>query len=161
MRFDIGLEHEVLGDDNAHGPAGAHRDCRLDVELTLDKTLSRPVGGLLNALAQRPDKIALGVAERELGADPKDCGKSDALEKLPGVEINLVLEAGIAGGIGRRQILDHDGIAVRQDDAGPDQQRAFLSERNDVVILADEAGALRDQEMLARDGVKLSIGVQF
>ena len=43
--------------------------------------------------------------------------------------------------------------AVGQDDALPDDERALLAEGDDVVVLADEAGALRDQQVAAGDGV--------
>ena len=46
----------------------------------------------------------------------------------------------------RRHIVDADRGAVGQDDPLPHHERAFLAERHDTVVAADEARALRDQE---------------
>ena len=92
-------------------------------------------------------------AEGELAADAEHGRQRHALQQLPGVEIDLVGEAGVAAGVGGRQVVDHDRAAVGQDDALPDDERALLAEGDDVVVLADETGALRDQQVAARDGV--------
>ena len=67
--------------------------------------------------------------------------------------VDLVLEAGIAFGIGARLTLQNDRAAVRHDQAIPDEQRACLPEGDLRVVLADEARALRDQKDLSRRAV--------
>ena len=57
--------------------------------------------------------------------------------------VDLILKAGIAGGIGARLTLQHDRAAVRHDQAGPDQQDTRLRERNLAVIDADQPRPLR------------------
>src|SRR3546814_19810215 len=63
--------------------------------------------------------------------------------------VDLVLEPGIAGGVRRGQVLDHDRGAVRHDDAIPDDERPTLADGDDAVVFADEACTLRDQEIAA------------
>ena len=46
----------------------------------------------------------------------------------------------------RRHIVDADRGAIGQDDPLPHHERAFLAERHDTVVAADQARALRDQE---------------
>ena len=68
----------------------------------------------LRRLAQRPDEVAVAVvAEGELAADAEHGRQRDALQQLPGVQIDLIGEAGIAAGVGGRQVVDHDRGAVR------------------------------------------------
>ena len=43
------------------------------------------------------------------------------------MEIDLVGDAGVAAGIGGRQVVDDDGGSVGQDDALPDDERALLA----------------------------------
>src|ERR671918_3083982 len=106
--------------------------------------LTRTAGVPLGGLPQRADQIALLAPEAELGADAEQRREHHALDQPPGVEVHLVLEPGVTGGIGRRQIVDLDRRSVGQDDAPPDQQGARLSEGDDAVIATDQASALRD-----------------
>ena len=76
-------------------------------------------------------------------ADAKHGRQRDALQQLPGVKVDLISEAGISAGVRGRQAVNDDGRAIRQDDALPDDERALLAERDDVVVLADQARALR------------------
>ena len=69
------------------------------------------------------------------------------------MEVDLVGKTGVAAGVGGRQVVDHDRGAVGQDDALPDDERALLAEGDDVVVLADEARALRDEQEPSRDRV--------
>ena len=93
-------------------------------------------------------------AEGELAAHPEHGGERHALQQLPGVEVDLVGKAGVATGVGGRQVVDDDGGAVGQDDALPDDERPLLAEGDDVVVLADEARALRDQQVASRHRVE-------
>ncbi len=66
---------------------------------------------------------------------------------IKGVEVHFVLEAGITCAIGGREVVEDDRRTVRINETGPDEQGPLLPERDQAVLLADEAGALRDQEM--------------
>lgn len=135
--------------DDAQRPAGPHGDRRLHIEIALDEALAGAVGGRLRGELQRPNQIAVARAESELAADAEHGGECDALQELPGMQIDLVGKAGIAAGIRRREIVDHHRAAVGPDDALPDDEGAFLPEGDDVVILADQARSLWDEEEAA------------
>src|SRR3546814_18428176 len=79
--------------------------------------LSGLAGRLLGRLANGAHEIAFIVADRQFGADAKQGRKPDALEQLPAMEIDLILEPGITGGIGGGQIVDPDRVAIGQDTA--------------------------------------------
>jgi hypothetical protein len=82
------------------------------------RELDVDLGAVFEHANRPPRRIALdAIAELEL---------LDVDEQLPGVEVDLVGEAGIAAGIGGRQVVDHDGGAVGQDDALPDHKSALL-----------------------------------
>jgi hypothetical protein len=53
--------------------------------------------------SDRLDEVALVAVESDLAADAEQRRHRDAFQERPGVEIDLVLETGIAGGVGRRQ----------------------------------------------------------
>lgn len=61
--------------------------------------------------------------------------------------IDTILKAGITLGIGTLKAFEHDGSSIRHDEPVPDQKHPTLAERDLAVILADQAGALRDQQM--------------
>lgn len=121
-------------DDDAQRPARADRDRRLNVQVLLDDALAGLVGALGRRLPNGLHQIALGAAKGGLRADAEQCRERDALQEVPGVEVDLVLEAGIACRVGRREIVDHGRSAVGHDDALPDQQRPALPERDDAVV---------------------------
>ena len=91
-------------DDDPERPAGTDSDGRLDVQVLLGDALAGPVDVLLSGLANGPDQVALVAAQAQLRADAEQGGERDALDEPPGVVIDLVLEPGIARGIGRGQI---------------------------------------------------------
>src|SRR5690606_15992564 len=88
-----------------------------------------------------------------LRSDPEQGGKRDALEEPPCVEIHLVGEPGVARSIRRREVVELDRSAVRQDDALPDQERPALTKGHDAVIAAYQPRALRDKQDAPRRGV--------
>src|SRR5258708_6775608 len=59
--------------------------------------------------------------------------------------VDLVLEADIALAIGARLAFQHDRSSVRHDEPVPDQERSRLAEGDLRIVLANQAGALRDQ----------------
>src|SRR5882724_1280803 len=102
----IGPEHEILVDDHAQPPAGPDGDGRLDVEVLLGGALVGLVDALLCRLPDGADKIAFLSPEAELRSDAKQRREHHALQKPPGVIIDLVLQPGITGRVGRWQIVD-------------------------------------------------------
>jgi hypothetical protein len=140
-------------DDDPQRPSRAHGDGGLDVEVALHQPLSGAVGRELGSLLERLDEVVVARPEGELAADAEHGGERHPFQQLPGVEIDLVGEAGVAAGVGGRQVVDHDGGAVGQDDALPDDEGALLPEGDDVVVLADQPGALGDQQEPSRDRV--------
>ena len=108
----VGPQDQVLVDDDAEQPAGADGDGRLEIEVALGEPLSGLVGAVLGRFPKRAHEVVLFPAEGQLGANAQEGGKHDAFQEAPGVEVHLVLEAGIAGRVGGRQVLDHDGGAV-------------------------------------------------
>ena len=60
--------------------------------------------------------------------------------------VDLVLEAGIAGGVGAGLPLQHDRGSIGHDEPGPDEEHAPLAEGDGAVVLADELRALRDEQ---------------
>src|SRR6516165_1120014 len=67
--------------------------------------------------------------------------------------IDLVLESGIAFGVSTRLTFEHNGTAVRKDEASPDEENARLPERDLTVVDADQLRALWDQEVAAARAV--------
>ena len=72
--------------------------------------------------------------------------------------IHAVGDAGDTGGVGAGHWIDDDGIAVRQDQALPDNQNAVLAVQNLIVVAADEARTLGNKRVTAGDGVVHVIG---
>jgi hypothetical protein len=67
--------------------------------------------------------------------------------------IDAILKPGIAFGVRAGLAFQHDRAAVREDQPVPDEQDAPLAEADAAVILADDAGALRHEQDLARRAV--------
>src|SRR6185369_528209 len=149
----VGPEDEVFVEDHAEWPARADGDGGLDVEVALHEALAGAVGRELGGLLERLDEVAVAGAEGKLAADTEHGGERHALQELPGVEVNLIGEAGVAASVRGGQVVDDDGGAVGQNDALPDDECALLPEGDDVVVLADEPGALRDEQESSRDRV--------
>src|SRR5262249_61446534 len=61
--------------------------------------------------------------------------------------VDLVLETGVAFRIRAGLTLQNDGAAIGEDEAGPDEQHARLSEGDLAVVDADELGALRNKQI--------------
>lgn len=56
--------------------------------------------------------------------------------------VDSILQARVAGRIGAGLAFEYDRGPVRQNQAGPDQKNARLTERNLTVVDADEARPL-------------------
>lgn len=60
--------------------------------------------------------------------------------------VDVILQAGIALSVGAWLALENDGPAIRQDQPVPNQQHALLPKLHIVVVLPDEARALRYEQ---------------
>ncbi len=78
------------------------------MKLLFYEGLPGPVGVLLGGLAKGGDQVVLLIADGKFRSNAKQCGKGNALQQLPGVMVDLVLETGIAAFIGGRQIVDDE-----------------------------------------------------
>ena len=147
----VGFENEVVRDYHAHWKFRTDGDRRLDVKRAADHLLAGLINALrhslLNGLSERAIVVA---AHAGLRSDAEQRGEDRRLEQHAPMVVDLVLEAGVAFGIGAGLALQNDRAAVRHDQTIPDQQRPGLTEGNLRVVLSDQARALRDQEDLAR-----------
>src|SRR6185369_8400479 len=91
--------HQVPVNKDPEWPAWPDRDGRLDIEIALDQALAGAVGRGLRRLLQRLHEVAVGGSKSQLTADAHDGRERDPLQELPGVEIDLVGEAGVSAGI--------------------------------------------------------------
>src|SRR5690606_28206228 len=141
--FDWRCEHEIAMYDEPHRGARTDGDRRLDLKIAGCELVARARHILLRRFPDRLHKIAF-AGEGEARADAEERRDRHALEDRPSVEVDLVGEPGVAGGVGRRHVLDAQRATVREDDALPYDERPLLAERHDAVIGADEARALGD-----------------
>src|SRR5690242_17619605 len=146
----VWLENEIMGDHHADGETRPDRDRRLDIERAPDQLLAGLIEALRCALSDRLRQIVLAAAGARFGADAQERGEDRRLEQHAPVVVDLVLEAGIALGIGAGLTLQHDRATVRHDQAIPDEERTCLPKGDLRIVLSDQPRALRDQEDLAR-----------
>jgi hypothetical protein len=52
--------------------------------------------------------------------------------------IDVILEAGESVGVDTRLAFEHDGLSVRHEQPGPDQQNTVLPERDLAVVEANQ-----------------------
>ena len=145
----IGFEYEVVGDQDADREARPNGDGRLNVQRPADDLLANLAEALRRALTDRLGKIVFAVAGAGLGADAEQGREDRGFEQHAPVIIDLILQAGIALGSAPGWRSSTIELAVRHDQAIPDQQRARLSEGDLGVVLPDQARALRDQQEFA------------
>src|SRR5882762_8083178 len=142
----VRFEHQVTIDDHAHRKSRPDRQCRLDVKIALNDFLSGLVQAIAGSTTERSDDITIAAStggRSKFAADTEQCRQKRGLEQGAPVIVDLVLEPGIAGGIGARLTLQHDRTAVRHDQASPDQQYTRLRERNLAIINPDQSCPLR------------------
>ncbi len=63
--------------------------------------------------------------------------------------VQVVLQAGIALGVGAGLVIEDDGLTVGHDQPGPDELDTRLGVGDLAVVFADQPGALRDKQVLA------------
>ena len=66
--------------------------------------------------------------------------------------IDLVLESGIAFGVSTLLTFEHNGTAVRKDEASPDEENARLPERDLTIVDADQLRSLAGSGGSGRSG---------
>src|SRR3546814_2210372 len=103
------------------------------------------------------DLVAVAV-QRELRSHAEQRRERDAFDQLPGVSVDLVLQAGIARRIGRRRVVDRERAAVGHDQPLPDDLRTRLAERGFAVVAADQPRALRNEERASGRAVVDALG---
>lgn len=59
--------------------------------------------------------------------------------------VDAILQPSISFSVRTWLALDHDGTAIRQNEPVPDQQNTALTETDAVVVLTDQACALRSE----------------
>lgn len=104
-------------------------------------TLARCIAGVEVAFA-RVRAIACG----KLGPDSQQRGEASRPHQIPPMVIDAILKTRITAGIRARQALKNDRSTTGEDQPVPDQQNPALAEGHIVIILPDDAGALRDQK---------------
>ncbi|MCY1172276.1 hypothetical protein D9M73_124080 [compost metagenome] len=72
--------------------------------------------------------------------------------------IDPIREARLAGAVGADQPVEIEVAPIRQDQPGPDHQRARLPKRHMRIVAADQARPLRDQPRLAGHAVEHILG---
>ena len=60
----------------------------------------------LRRLLQPLDEVPVAGAGSELAPHAQNCRERDALQELPGVEVELVGETCVTAGVGGRQVVD-------------------------------------------------------
>ncbi|MBB4630710.1 hypothetical protein GGQ98_000313 [Sphingosinicella soli] len=114
----VGFEHQIPGDNHAHGKARPDRQRRRDVKLTAHDLLTGIVDSVLTTVADCLDQAVIIVGGK-LGADAQQRGKPRRLGQFPPMIVDAVLKAGIALGIGTGLTLENDRASVREDQAVP------------------------------------------
>src|SRR5579875_888976 len=145
MSASVLFEHEITRDDHTDREAGPDGKRRRHVKLPADDFLTGIVDRVLAAVADGAQQ-AVVVVDRELGADAEKRGEARGLGEVPPVIVDAILEARIARRVRARLALQDDRAAVGEDQPIPHQQHAALAELHGVVVLADDAGALRHEE---------------
>ena len=72
--------------------------------------------------------------------------------------IDAILQSGVAGGVHGRQAIERERRGVGKDQAIPDEKHPSLAERDLAVVFADQARALRDQQIPSELGVVDRLG---
>lgn len=90
--------------DDAKGPAWPNLDSGLDVEIFLRDLLASLIDAILGRITDGQQQIAL-PANGKLAAHAKQCGDGDTFDERPGMEINLIFQAGIPGRVRCRQVV--------------------------------------------------------
>ncbi len=97
--------------------------------------------------------VARDVALAALGGRGHERAESDAGDDSPPVVVHLVGEAGVAGEVDAGHAFERDGAAVGSDQPVPADEDALLPEGDSRVVGGEQARALRDEQVVARDGV--------
>src|ERR1700733_3518927 len=144
--LSVGFEDEIVGDHDSNGEPRPDGDGWLNIERPSDELFAGLVEALGSPLTDRLDERVFVVAGPRLRSDAEQRRENRGLEHHAPVIVHFVLEPGVTFGVGARLPLQNDRLAVRHDEAVPDQERAGLAEGYLRVVLAAAPGALRDQQ---------------
>mmetsp|Transcript_1025 Transcript_1025/g.2594 ORF Transcript_1025/g.2594 Transcript_1025/m.2594 type:complete len:409 (+) Transcript_1025:2413-3639(+) len=149
-------QHQIAIDDDPHRQARPFGQRRLDVHVAPDHLLADLVDAVLRAVASGDhDPVAvLPVLRRgQLGTHAQQRGQRRTREDAIPVPIDAILQAGVTGRVGAREVVELQRRRVRQDDAVPHHLHAALPVAHLAVVFAQDARALGDQQKLARGRV--------
>ena len=90
------------------------------------------------------------IVRASFRTDAEQRREEGALKQHPPMVVDLVFDAGIALRVGAGLTLENDRPTVRHDQPVPHQERSRLAEGDLRVVLANQTGALRDEETSGR-----------
>src|SRR5260370_863398 len=144
----IGLEHEIARDQDADGETRPDGDGGLHVKGPADDALADLVDAICPTASNGSDQLVLAAAWSDLRSDTQQRREDGRLEQHAPMIVDFVLETGIPFRVGARLAFQHDRPSVGHDETRPHQERPRLAKRDLRVVLANEAGPLRDQAEL-------------
>lgn len=149
-------EYQVPVDDDAYRQARPLGQGGLDVEVAPSHLLADLIHAVLQTVAPCVDDpiTILAVFRRsQLSTDTQQRRQRSTGEDAIPMPINTILQTGVAGRIGTRQVVQRQGGRVGQDDPVPHHLHPALPITDLAVVAAEDARALRDQYKLARGRV--------
>ncbi len=138
---NIRFEYQIAPQQKGERKAGAIGEGRLNIEGTVNQPvahLREPVAG---AAANGLSQIVLTLARSGFGPYAEERGHQCGFEQLAPVVVYLIRQTGLADRVSTRQLLQHEALAVREDQPGPDDLGALLPEGDAAVIRAKQRTA--------------------
>lgn len=146
------FKDQIAGHDHAHRKPRPDRECWRNITLTTHDLAACITDGILCAVADGSGDGIVSISP-QFGTDVEHCRKKRRPQYTAPMVIDTVLESCIACAIRSGLSFQDNGLAIGQDGPGPDKQDAVLAETDAIVIFADEAGSLRQQEIALRGAV--------
>lgn len=138
-------EDEIARYDHTDGKARADGEGRRNFQLTLDDALAGLVDRVEGPVAKRAGQAVL-LVEGEFRADGEQCRKPSRAQDAGPVIVDAVLETGISRRIRPGLAFEDKRSPIWEYQPVPDQEDPTLADGDAVVIGADQAGALGDQQ---------------
>jgi hypothetical protein len=145
----IRRKHEVAVDDHAHRKAGPDGDCRLDIEIAANNLLTGLIETVRAAAPERGHDGAVAARGSEFGANAEHGRERGRREQAAPMMIDVIFEAREPLSVGAGLAFEHDGVPVRHEQPGPDQQDPVLPERDLAVVEPNELRSLQNQQKSA------------
>jgi len=153
----ICLEGHVLGNQDIEFEAATDGDRRSNLELTINN-LTADLGCLLGGgIAERVGDIIAAVGGK-IGTHRNERRQDDCTDQATEMMIDLIGQACIASLVGTDHGLQLDAIAVRHDQAIPNDLGAILAVADVGIVAADDLGPLWDEKVLAASGIEDMLG---